>query len=152
MFESIRFMRDHAPADLDAVAVHVGITLAAYASSSGFAEVGVRQLSTATRLHAATITRAIRRLEAAGAIKVDRHANGQRSTYQFPINITPPTAVDYPQPRALVARSGYPQPRAQVEKARDRSARVGQPVGENTRDSVFIPGAGWCPKFEREIS
>lgn len=148
MFQPVRYVRDHLPDDVDATAAHVALAIAAYTDRRGEAEVGIRTLSTSTRLNPATIVRAVKRLEEWGVIAVDRR-DDRRSRYRFPTQETLSTTV---LPERTVLANASAETARFAHTPRLTSARALDFSGENkthTRadGSIWLPGTGWVPAY-----
>lgn len=139
MFAAVRWVRDLPQGTLDHRARLVAYAIASHADSDGSAAVGSRQLMQATGMHSETIARAIRRLEEAGVLGVERRPD-RLSVYSFPTRDTFSTTA---RPRAV--RSAYPQPRGSVDKtARPRAARLDKTHLDNYSDVIRADHATSC--------
>ena len=78
--------------ELDPTAAHVLLVIATHADRAGRAWPSVDTIARETRLSRATVQRALRRIEAVGAIKVEQRG-GRASRYVFPTN-PPPSGAD----------------------------------------------------------
>jgi DNA-binding transcriptional ArsR family regulator len=143
MIAAGKFVRDHLPPDLDKTARLVALAIALYTDSTGSGPVSNRQLQATTGLHAETIAQAIRRLEEAGVVAVQRR-DRRVSHFRFPVtaNVELSTAA-----RVRTAQLSYPHLRGNgVQTARLRTAQLKRPTEENARadGSLWISGTGWC--------
>lgn len=143
MIAAGKYVRDQLPAHLDKSARLVALAIALYTDSSGAGKVSNRQLQQTTGLHAETIAQAIRRLEAAGVLAVNR-TDRRVSRYRFPVtgHVELSTTA-----RVRTAQASYPHLRGNgAQTARVRSAQLKRPTEENARadGALWIQGSGWC--------
>lgn len=147
MFAAVRFVRDHLPESIDATAHHVAMVLASFTDVAGETSVGVRTIARSAHMNAATVCRAIARLEEAGVVRVERTPD-RRSAYRFPVATPLSTTARSGSTVALStpARSGAGTARSgATNRAPWARALENEGTEEGAPDSrdVFVPGAGW---------
>lgn len=152
MIAAGRFVRDAlAASKLDTSARLVAFAIASYADASGHATPSSRQLAACTGLHPETIAKAIRRLEAAGIVSVQRR-DRRTSRYRFPVGhlATATDAQLSTSARPRTAQMRYPHLRGSgTETARPRTAHLERYASLETHEAsdtagdLFLPGSGW---------
>ena len=91
-WDDVRTARD---APLDPTASHVLLVIATHANRYGEAWPSASTIARETHLHRVTVVSALRRIEAAGVVKVEKRI-GRATRYAFPANPPPPELARHP--------------------------------------------------------